>query len=160
MNIYLIRHSDAENSSPSATDGERRLTPKGIDKIRRAAEGWKEVISKFDFIVTSPLARALKTAEIVADVYKLEKSKIIIDRRIKSGGNIDDVIEIANSLEEEEIAFVGHQPEFSEHVSELISQSYAYIDFKKAAIAKINFYNKAKKGKGLLEFLIPPQIFK
>lgn len=160
MNIYLIRHSDAENSSPSITDGERKLTQKGKDKIQKAAEGWKKLIPTFDFIVSSPLARALQTAEIVADVYKLEKSKVIIDRRLKSGSHIDDVIEIASSLEAENIAFVGHQPEFSEHVSELISQTYAYIDFKKAAIAKINFYNKAKKGKGLLEFLIPPQIFK
>ncbi len=89
-----------------------------------------------------------------------QNQKLLVDKRLKSGSHIDDVIEIANTLDGEEIAFVGHQPEFSEHVSELISQSYAYIDFKKAAIAKINFYNKAKKGKGLLEFLIPPQIFK
>ncbi len=160
MNIYLIRHSDAENSSPSSKDGERKLTKGGIEKIQKAAEGWKQIIPAFDFIVSSPLARALQTAESVAEVYKIPKSKILVDRRLKSGSNIDDVIEIANSLEGEEIAFVGHQPEFSEHVSELVSQTYAYIDFKKAAVAKINFYNKAKKGKGLLEFLIPPQIFK
>ncbi len=160
MNIYLIRHSDAENTSPSAKDADRKLTKSGIEKIRSAAEGWKQIIPAFDFIVSSPLARALQTAELIAEVYKLSKSKILVDRRLKSGSHIDDVVEIANTLDGEEIAFVGHQPEFSEHVSELISQSYAYIDFKKAAIAKINFYNKAKKGKGLLEFLIPPQIFK
>jgi phosphohistidine phosphatase len=160
MNIYFIRHSDAENSSITTKDFERKLTEGGIEKIRKSAEGWKHVISSFDYVVSSPLLRSLQTAEQILDVYNLDKSKLIIDKRLKSGSDLDDIIEIANSLNEDEIAFVGHQPEFSEHVSELISQTYAYIDFKKAAIAKINFYNKVKKGKGLLEFLIPPQIFK
>ena len=160
MNIYFIRHSDAENSSITTKDFERKLTEGGIEKIRKSAEGWKHVIPSFDYVVSSPLLRSLQTAEQILDIYDLDKSKLIIDKRLKSGSDLDDIIEIANSLNEDEIAFVGHQPEFSEHVSELISQTYAYIDFKKAAIAKINFYNKVKKGKGLLEFLIPPQIFK
>ncbi len=160
MNIYLIRHSDAESSSISTKDFERKLTQNGIEKIRKSAEGWKLLIPAFDYIVSSPLLRALQTAEQILEIYNLPKSKLIIDKRLKSGSNIEDIIDIANAFNENEIAFVGHQPEFSEHVSELISQANAYIDFKKAAIAKINFYNKAKKGKGLLEFLIPPQVFK
>ncbi len=160
MNIYLIRHSDAENSSLTTKDFERKLTHNGIVKIRKAAEGWKHFISSFDYIISSPLIRSVQTAEQIAEIFNIKKSNFIIDKKLKSGSRLDDIIEITDSLNAEDIAFVGHQPEFSEHVSDLISQTNSYIDFKKAAIAKINFYNKVKKGKGLLEFLIPPQAFK
>ncbi len=55
---------------------------------------------------------------------------------------------------------LGHEPDFSEHVSQLISNSGAKIDFKKGMIAKISFNGKAKLTRGVLEFLIPAKAYK
>ena len=148
MNIYLIRHADAEKSSPSKKDSERKLTPEGISSIKAAVEGWKNLISSFDYIVSSPLKRAVQTAEIVAKAFHY-KEEIVTDKRI-AGGNTEDLIEIANSLVGKEIAFVGHEPDFSKHVSALISSSGAYVNFKKGMIAKISFENKTRLAKGTL----------
>jgi len=115
MNIYLIRHADAEKSSPSKKDYERKLTPEGISSIKAAVEGWKNLISSFDYIVSSPLKRAVQTAEIVAKSFYY-KEEITTDKRI-AVGNTEELIEIANSLDGKEIAFVGHEPDFSNHVS-------------------------------------------
>ena len=158
MNIYLIRHADAEKSSPSKKDYERKLTPEGISSIKAAVEGWKNLISSFDYIVSSPLKRAIQTAEIVAKAFHY-KEEIATDKRI-AGGNTEDLIEIANSLDGKEIAFVGHEPDFSKHVSALISSSGSYVNFKKGMIAKISFENKARLAKGTLEFLIPARAYK
>jgi phosphohistidine phosphatase len=158
MNIYLIRHADAEKSSPSKKDYERKLTPEGISSIKAAVEGWKNLISSFDYIVSSPLKRAVQTAEIVAKAFHY-KEEIATDKRI-TGGNTEDLIEIANSLDGKEIAFVGHEPDFSKHVSTLISSSGSYVNFKKGMIAKISFENKARLAKGTLEFLIPARAYK
>ena len=158
MNIYFIRHGDAEKSSPSKKDSERKLTPEGISAVQSAVEGWKNFISSFDYIVSSPLKRAVQTAEIIAKAFQY-KNEIITDKRI-AGGKIDDVIEIANSLDGKEIAFVGHEPDFSNYVSSLVSLSGAFLSFKKAMIAKISFDSKVRLAKGNLEFLIPAKAFK
>jgi len=159
MNIYLIRHGDAEKIVLGKKDFDRELTPAGKVKLRNAAEHWKNLIPSFDYIITSPLVRAYQTAQIVGEVYGYSK-EIITDKKLSPGGKTDAIIEIANSLDGEDIAFVGHQPDFGEHLSELVSREEIMVEFKKGALAKISFNNKARPAKGLLEFLIPPGIFK
>ncbi|MDR3666126.1 MAG: histidine phosphatase family protein [Ignavibacteriaceae bacterium] len=158
MNIYLIRHSDSEGLSKGMKDFERGLTPEGEIKIRNACLFWQNIITEFDFIISSPYLRALQTAKIIASVYNYKK-EIVIDRRIGCGSETDDLIEILNNHQSGEIAIVGHQPDLSIHVSRLISGTGASIEFKKAAIAKISFSGKVREGKGVLEFLVPPGLF-
>ncbi len=159
MNIYLIRHGDAEKSAIGKKDFDRNLTEEGKRIIRNAAAGWKKFIPGFDFIITSPFTRALNTANIITETYDL-KNDPIIDKKISPGSKTEDIIEIANSLAGENIAFVGHQPDFSTHLSNMISYKVAGINFKKAAIAKVSFDSKAALSKGTLEFLIPPCVYK
>ena len=158
MNIYLIRHGEAEKSSINKKDFDRELTNPGKIKVKNAALAWSHYITPFDYLISSPLVRALQTAEIIAEYFEI-KNEIIVDKRISTGGETSSIIEIANSLEAGNIAFVGHQPDFSEHLSVLISSNGANIDFKKAAIAKIYFPNKVHQSRGILEFLIPAGIF-
>jgi phosphohistidine phosphatase len=159
MNIYLIRHSDAEKSSETIKDNDRKLTKEGELKAKSCAAGWKNIIKGFDFIVSSPLIRAVETAKIISEVFEYKKD-IVIDKRIACGTKSEDLIELANSLGGEEMAFIGHEPDFSEHISRFTSISGSFVEFKKCAIAKICFQNKARIGKGILEYLIPPKVFK
>ena len=159
MNIYLIRHGDAEKASTHKKDFDRKLTVEGEQKIKTAAEGWKVLIPNFSHIISSPLIRVVQTAEIVAIVYKIT-GKIIMDKRLAFGGKTDDIIDIANEIMGNDMAFVGHEPDFSAHVSNLISSSGANIDFKKGMIARISFDGKVKMPRGVLEFLIPAKAYK
>ncbi|NWF90090.1 MAG: histidine phosphatase family protein [Ignavibacteriaceae bacterium] len=159
MNIYLIRHSDAEKASVSKKDSERKLTAEGEQKIKTAAEGWKNLIPQFSHIISSPFSRALQTAEIIASVFKFP-GNIIIDKRLISGNKTEEFIDASNEILGQEMAFVGHEPDFSEHLSQLISNSGVHVDFKKGMIAKISFNGRVKMGKGVLEFLIPVKAYK
>jgi phosphohistidine phosphatase len=159
MNIYLIRHGDAERTSPGLSDFERKLTKEGKIQLKASAERWKNLVTGFDYIVTSPLTRAVQTAKIITDVFEYN-NEIIKDQRLGGGGNTEGLIEIADSLDGDDIAFVGHQPDFSQYLSDLISSGYARIEFKKAAIAKIYFHNRMQISRGVLEFLIPPLVLK
>jgi phosphohistidine phosphatase len=158
MNIYLVRHGDSEKASPAKKDFDRELTPEGVKNLKTAAEGWKKLIIKIDFIISSPFVRAVQTAEIIAKAFSLPNG-IVKDKRIGSGSKTDDLIDLANSLDAEDILFVGHEPDFSKHVSTLISSSVAFIDFKKGMIAKISFDKKVKISRGTLEYLIPVKPF-
>lgn len=159
MNIYLIRHGDAEKLSTHKKDSERKLTPEGEQKIRIAAEGWKLLIPNFSHIISSPILRALKTAEIIAGIFEFEGS-IITDKRLLFGNKTEELIDLANEIMGNDMAFIGHEPDFSEHLSQLISNSGAKIEFKKGMIAKISFNGKAKLTRGVLEFLIPAKAYK
>lgn len=159
MNIYFIRHGEAEDSSFTKLDFDRELTNEGRIKLERAAQNWKNLVPHFDQIISSPLTRALQTAEIIVQVYNYSK-KLIVDKKLGLGSDTLDIIEIANSLKAMNIAFVGHEPDFSRHVSSLISNSGANINYKKGMIAKISFHGKVRIGSGQLEFLIPTKAYK
>ena len=154
MNLYLVRHADAEKTSPGIKDKDRKLTREGKERISAAAHRWTSFTSHPDYICTSPYVRAVETAEIIADAFGYDK-EIIKDNGLASGSLIKNLITLVNSLEGEDILIVGHQPDLSEHVSDLISSKGAFVEFKKAAIAKISFNGKVSLSKGYLEFLIP-----
>ena len=158
MNLYLIRHGDAEKSSISKTDFDRELTPKGRELTKKSFEALKKIIKHFDVIASSPLIRAVQTAEIVANIFDHSK-KVIIDKRITAGSSSEDLIDFIRSINVENIAVVGHEPDMSNYVSALTSSSGMFLEFKKGAIAKINFEGKIRQGNGTLEFLIPPKVF-
>lgn len=159
MNIYLIRHGDAEKASAHKKDAERKLTPEGEQKLKVAAESWKFLVPSFTHIISSPLIRAFQTAEIISNVYKFT-GKVIIDKRLTFGGKTEGLIDLAHEIMGNDMAFVGHEPDFSEHVAHLVSNSGANVEFKKGMIAKISFDGKVKMGRGLLEFLIPIKAYK
>ena len=158
MNLYLIRHGDAEKISLSKSDYDRELTQKGRDLTKKSAENWKKIIKPFDVIASSPLTRAVQTAEIVGNVFDYTK-KIITDKKISAGSSPEDLIDFIRSINVDNIAVVGHEPDMSNYVSALTSSSGMYLEFKKGTVAKINFAGKVRIGSGTLEFLIPPKVF-
>lgn len=158
MNLYLIRHGDAEPISESGKDFDRRLSHSGKEQMKLAAEGWQSLIDQFDVIVSSPLTRAIETSKIIADVFNYKK-EIILDNNLISGSNTSDIIVLANSLNMINVAMIGHQPDLSQHVSKLISNTNTSIAFEKGTIAKIAFSNSVIASKGVLKFLIPAECF-
>ncbi len=158
MNLYLIRHGDAEKLSLSKTDFDRELTSKGRELTKKSAEALKKIVKPFDVIASSPLTRAVQTAEIVANVFDYSK-EIITDKKITAGSSPEDLIDFIRSINVENIAVVGHEPDMSNYVSALTSSSGVYLEFKKGAVAKVNFEGKVRMASGTLEFLIPPKVF-
>lgn len=72
MNLYLVRHGAAEDKKPGGRDFDRGLTEEGKKKMSAAVKGWKALIPGFDTLVSSPLIRAVQTAEIVKKGYGLK----------------------------------------------------------------------------------------
>src|SRR6266550_9155268 len=67
MKLYILRHGEAADPGDPkfANDGERPLTPKGIQRTRLLAHTLRQMGISFDVIFSSPLVRARETAEIV-----------------------------------------------------------------------------------------------
>ncbi len=155
MNIFLIRHGKAEPAFQTKKDIDRELTEDGINIIKRSVAFWKNRIISFDFIITSPFIRAVQTAEIIAELMNY-KNDLIKDSTLSPGNITRSVIQLAKALDGDNIAFVGHQPDMSYHISTLVSNSQLNLKFSPVSIAKVFFDGKPKPGKGILEFLLPP----
>ncbi len=67
MKVYLIRHALAVDPGAQLADGQRYLSEKGRRGIRQVGRYLQEQKVTFDFILTSPLVRAVQTAELLAE---------------------------------------------------------------------------------------------
>ena len=65
VKIYLIRHADAVDEGPDLPDPHRHLSARGREEARRIGERLASRGVAFDAVLTSPLTRAVQTAELV-----------------------------------------------------------------------------------------------
>lgn len=157
MNLYLIRHSIAENISIDKKDFDRELTSEGKSVIAKTSQAWKNYINQLDIVLSSPLTRAVQTAEIISSNLQTNQN-LIKDNNLGTGSRTSDLIELLNSLEYENVAVVGHQPDLSIHVNNFCGTGSFNLVFPPAALAKIEFDNSIKYGRGKLVYFIPPII--
>ena len=68
MKLYVMRHGPAADDSPSGRDADRALTPAGRERVTLVAKALTEGGEEPFAILSSPLVRAVETAEIVAEV--------------------------------------------------------------------------------------------
>lgn len=155
MNIYLIRHGEAEPASDKKPDEERELTESGIKKLKLSIDLWKNYFNKIDVILSSPLKRALQTAAIVKDTYGIE-SEIIKENSLLNGGSVKDLLIAAESFAVNDIAMVGHQPDLGKHIAAMSGSNNLNLKLPPGSIIKINFKERISIGKGILEFFLPP----
>ena len=155
MNIYLIRHGQAEPTSEQKPHEERELTHQGIAILKASAEMWKNYLTVIDIILSSPLKRAMQTAEIIKEAFDV-KINIMQEISLLNGGQTEDLLNLAGSLGLNELALIGHQPDIGIHISLMIGANEINSRIPPATIAKISFNSNPGIGKGKLEFLIPP----
>lgn len=157
MNLYLIRHSIAENITMDKKDFDRELTEEGKFVIKKTSEAWKNYIGNVDVVLTSPLKRAIQTAEIISTNLQ-DKQNLIKDNNLGTGSRTADLIDILNSLEYKNVVVVGHQPDLSQHINNFCGTGSFNLAFPPASLAKIEFDNSIKYGRGRLIYFIPPII--
>lgn len=66
MIVHLLRHGVAEEWN-ACGDAARALTEEGVQKLARAAPGWRKVAQPIQRVLVSPLLRAQQTARLFAD---------------------------------------------------------------------------------------------
>jgi phosphohistidine phosphatase len=67
VKVFIIRHGHAVDESPQLDDGQRYLSKKGRKGVRAVGRALREAGVEFDAILTSPLVRAVQTAELLAE---------------------------------------------------------------------------------------------
>ena|SRR5690242_12791982 len=155
MRCYFLRHGiAADPESWSGSDADRPLTREGCERMECEAKAIDKLGLELKCIVTSPLLRAKQTAELV--VQRLDDAKIVEDRRLADGFNLERLGDILSSHPDvESIMLVGHEPSMSATIGRAIGN--ASVELKKAALAGIEFGERGAAA-GTLFCLIPPKV--
>ena len=85
MEIYVVRHGIAVPSEAGIPDRFRPLTSKGRRRFRRTARRFARLGRELDLILTSPLVRAVQTAEILVGAVKNAEVAVLEELDPKSG---------------------------------------------------------------------------
>lgn len=138
--LYILRHGIAvEHGTPGIPDDQRPLTAKGEKRIREIASGLVELDLGLDRIVTSPLPRARRTAEIVADALGLN-DRLETAPVLRAGGDARSAADWLRDRRDDRLLIVGHNPMLDELLSLLVlGDPHALpFTFKKGAVAALH----------------------
>ncbi|MEA5462186.1 phosphohistidine phosphatase SixA [Leptothoe sp. PORK10 BA2] len=161
MQIYFIRHGIAADRGSYGEDEQRPLIPKGIHKTQQVAQRLSQLGISFDTLLTSPLMRAVQTADIFCQANLAADYHIF--QPLAPAGNIQawlDWLTNWRGLGHDTLALVGHEPDLSQWCQQLVQGS---IDdrwiLKKAGIIGVTVPRTANPiGQSQLFWLAPPRL--
>lgn len=154
MILYFLRHGDA-GPSMAANDDARALTDAGRAALRAAAPLWRRLNLRPDAVITSPLTRALQTAELLCDAIG---GSPIQDDRLRPGAGWAQLAQAMSAHPHaRRVIFVGHEPDLSTAICLLTGA--ASVRMRKGGLACIEFPGVPEPGSGEIAWLIDPDIY-
>jgi len=149
MQLYFLRHGEADWPDWRRPDDERPLTNFGKKEVRQVAKFLNRLKVKPNLIVSSPLPRALQTAEVAAEQLK---TKLRRDESLAPGFGISELRTVLKRHHSKVLMLVGHEPDFTSVISELTG---ALLKLSKAGVALLEIDPESEEGKIL--WLFPPK---
>jgi len=161
MKLLVIRHAIAMDQEEFADTGEsddrRPLTNYGAKRMRRNAKGLRNIVGGIDRFATSPLTRAIETAEIVSEVYSIDQAELCAS--LVPGIPLEEFEEWARDRADADVlAIVGHEPHLSTLVTWLMTGvERSGLELKKGGACLLEFETVPQRGSGTLLWLLTPR---
>ena len=160
MKLIFVRHGQAEGhySEDQYADFERVLTEEGIKRLTKTFKLFHNHEGRVDVIFSSPLARAIQTAEILWDFYQDSDLELMGDLDI-----LDDPLHLVEYISflptDGHYVFVGHDPHLTKVIASLLSlhPEHDFMTIKKGGICVL----EGRMWEGFtMELLIQPKFLK
>jgi phosphohistidine phosphatase len=137
--LLLLRHAKAVPATEPLADIDRPLAERGERDAARIGERLRRQRVQPELILTSPAARALRTAQLVAQAIDYPREAIALDRRLylAEPAALVDVI-AAQDAATETLLVVGHNPGLTELVHRL-SPAFDVEDLPTCAIVGLDY---------------------
>lgn len=159
--LYIMRHGIAvvRSASTIVEDAKRPLTSEGKEKMCEIACGLVRAGMELDWIVSSPLVRAVETAEIVGEAQR-SKAPMDVCEALRPGGPPEALITfLAKHPNRRRVIVVGHEPDLGELAARLIGAGRnTQMPFKKGGCCLITFREFPPKSPGQLVWWLPPRV--
>ena len=160
MRVLVIRHAIAEDRDAFAKtgreDGARPLTKEGRAKMREGAAGLVQLMPKLDVLATSPLARAIETAEIIAHAYG--GLRVVQAAQLTPTKPVNALLHwLQGQPSAATVAVVGHEPHLGVFASWLLTGlQESFIEPKKGSACLLEFESDVKAGRAKLLWALKP----
>ena len=131
MKLILVRHATAIIGSAN-----RYLTVDGRVFFRKTARTMVKTGIRPDLILTSPLVRAVQTADILAEALSYSGPLVVTDD-LKTGFDMRELGKLLNDCREiEELVLVGHEPDMSGLAASFLAMDERF-DFEKGTALQL-----------------------
>lgn len=164
MDVLVVRHAIAldgdEAKNRGMLDRDRPLTKQGQVRMRRAARGIAKRAPELWTVLTSPLRRAVETAEILREQYKgvqqVETEALMPDQEPAALAEL-----LGGGAFESPVAVVGHEPHLSSWVSWcLTGDTRGIVQLRKGGACLLRFEGAPGPSQGRLLWLVTPAILR
>jgi phosphohistidine phosphatase len=152
MKLYVMRHGPAEDFSSTGRDFDRALTPAGKARVSSVVEALVSAGEAPRVVVSSPLVRAKETASLVAP-FASDSKTVVIEEAFTPGGDAAAYVRARNKQGARRLMVVGHEPDLSELIGELLGASFRR-DMLKAMVVGLRL---GPEGPAELRFVLDPK---
>lgn len=133
MIIYVMRHAEAVEGSDIMQDEWRYLTGKGRAAAKKISAAIAKYGTKTRLTITSPLTRAVQTAEIASE-KACRKNVVVASELLLPGADVGALVtHLKSSRDADRVMLVGHEPQLGSLVAALLGHVNADISLKKSA---------------------------
>src|ERR1700730_1142725 len=159
MIIYFLRHASAgEHLANPKKDEKRALDKEGIEQCGYIGRALAALDVQVDAIIASPLKRSTQTASLVGNELGYE-GKLQIDAGLRPEAGLADFRKLLEKYSRQEaIMVVGHNPNLSQFLGSVISESgcEASAELKKGAVSKVEM----RRTSGTLQWCVTPKLLR
>ena len=159
MILYLLRHGEALPPDGTITDRERALSERGRTDIEGAGRLLSRLRPEVARVVTSPLVRAVQTAEIVSRTIPWHPT-VIPSENLVPGFRLASLLDELLGMKEEHLVAVGHQPDMTGLISHLLSGPRLDLDMQPGALAALEVGLNKDGPAGRLRWLLSPHLIR
>ncbi len=135
MRILLVRHADAVSETAAVPDEYRYLSPAGRHQVRELGALLAETGLELGAVVTSPLVRAVQTAELLVRWLDwngaIEATHLLAPGGATARATTDWLARCAEPLAGATLVAVGHEPSMS-HLVQLLGGGVSVSSLHKA----------------------------
>jgi phosphohistidine phosphatase len=151
-----MRHADAVEESDTLQNEWRYLTEKGRSAAEKISSSISKVGPKARLTITSPLTRAVQTAEIAA-TKACRKNVVVASGLLLPGTDISELIShIKGCKESKRIMLVGHEPQLGSLVATLLGREDEAVSLNKGACVALKLDPSNDDNKACFLWYITP----
>ena len=159
LKVHIVRHAPAvPRGTPGYVDAYRPLTSDGRERMVRVAKLFAAKKQALDILLTSPLVRAVQTAEILAVETGFE-GPVDVEEHLAPGGDPNALIArlAVLGIKARGIALVGHEPDLSDLAARLLGKDIIPAGMKKGAIMVVDFLGLKERPRARFQAMLLPK---
>jgi phosphohistidine phosphatase len=154
--VVVMRHAEAEEPANALlagrSDALRRLTKAGANQMHKGAAGLATLVDDIHVIHSSPLVRAIQTADILSTSFP--KAKRLQHARLAPGSDPAKLLAWV-SRETSVIALVGHEPDLSLWIGYMTTGvARSLVHMKKGSVCCLEMPEHAHAGEARIAWCL------